>query len=149
MLILLRHSQEMSYIERKREGKEEMERNIWIGEGGNVLLSPFPSLSILSLYPHFPSISISSFSLHFLSISSFSPHFIAAWLKGCSRLWHSTVPQKTWSAISQERKELPEIRGCQNDQILKGFSDFQKMNVCISVFLWIWERKELLEIRRC
>ena len=33
-------------------------------------------------------------------------------------------------AISPERKELPEIRWCQNHQIFKGFSDFQK---------WIFE----------
>ena len=29
-------------------------------------------------------------------------------------------------AISRERKELLEIRRCQNDQIFEGFSDFQK-----------------------
>ena len=44
-------------------------------------------------------------------------------------------------AISQERKELPEICGCQNDRIFEGFSDFQKyrifgfLNFCISAFL--------------
>ena len=70
------------------EEMRENERNRWIGEGGNVSLSPFPpSLPISSLYLHFPSLSISSFSLHFLSISSFSPHFLAAWLPGCSTLW--------------------------------------------------------------
>ena len=43
-------------------------------------------------------------------------------------------------AISQERKELPEICGCQNDRIFEGFSDFQKyrifgfLNFCISAF---------------
>ena len=46
-------------------------------------------------------------------------------------------------ALAQERKELPEIRGCQNDRIFEGFSDFQKnctlgfLNFCISVFFWI------------
>ena len=34
------------------------------------------------------SLSIFSFSHHFLFISSFSLHFLAAWLQGCSGLWH-------------------------------------------------------------
>ena len=62
-----------------------------------VILSPFPhSLSISAskfvtfcrkmFYLHF--LFISSFSLHFIFISSFSLHFLAAWLQGCSGLWH-------------------------------------------------------------
>ena len=34
--------------------------------------------------------------------------------------------QKIRTAISRERKELREIRWCQNDRIFGGFSDFQK-----------------------
>ena len=34
---------------------------------------------------------ISSFSLHLLFISSFSLRFLAAWLQGCSGLWHPGV----------------------------------------------------------
>ena len=41
-------------------------------------------------------------------------------------------------AVSQEWKELPEIRGCQNNQIFEGFSDFQKkiLDVWMSGFFW-------------
>ena len=58
--------------------REEMEREWGNGESH--------SLSVSSFYLHF--LFISSFSLHFLFISSFSLHFLAAWLQGCSGLWH-------------------------------------------------------------
>ena len=77
-----------------------MEKNRWVGEGGNVSLSPFPpSLSMSSLYLHFPSLSVSSFSIHFLSISSFSPHFLAARLQGCNRLRNPVLNQNDKSNI--------------------------------------------------
>ena len=84
--------------------------------------------------------------------------------------WFIRTPKKRYSSSSpspclphtmaQERKELPELSWCHNNQILEDFSDFQEwMNVWISVFhdfcilfgfLTIsWHRKELPEIRWC
>ena len=44
------------------------------------------------------------------------------------------------SPLSQERKELPEIRWCKNDRIFEGFSDFPPRNLdfCISGFLYFF-----------
>jgi len=42
-------------------------------------------------------------------------------------------------AISRQRKELPEVRWCQNDRIFEGFLDFPKhMKFWISGFLDFW-----------
>ena len=63
---------------------------------------------------------------------------------------------KIWMAIFRKRKELREIRWCQNDQNFESFSDFQKIDFLdfwISVFFGFLaisqERKELPEIRWC
>ena len=56
-------------------------------------------------------------------------------------------------AIFRERKELPEISVCQNEQIFEGFLDFQIEVLDFSIFyFWLYvsqEQKELPEIRGC
>ena len=37
--------------------------------------------------------------------------------------------KKNWKAISWERKELPEIRRCQNGRIFQGFAIFKKLEI--------------------
>ena len=75
------------------------------------------------------------------------------------------ISAKFQRTISRQRKELPEIRWCQNDRIFEGFLDFPKnMKFWISGFLDFWifgfldffgflaisqQRKELPEIRWC
>ena len=65
-------------------------------------------------------------------------------------------------AISQQQKEVPEIRWCQNDRIFEGFLDFPKNIIFGFLDFWIFgfldffgfqaisrQRKELPEIRWC
>ena len=60
------------------------------------------------------------------------------------------ISAKFQHTISRQRKELPEIRWCQNDRIFEGFLDFPKnMKFWISGFLdfWIFGFLDFLDFR--
>ena len=49
-------------------------------------------------------------------------------------------------ALSLQRKELPDIRWCQNDQIFKDFFDFPRFFFWISGFLDFWKKYDFFGI---